>query len=195
MKRLMGAVLVLASLPMVVSAQSSDFSRANGNAYFAPGVASPGSGASAQPSGSYFYAVTGPVAVPRSAFTRWDGTFVYVGGGGEARLTNKFGLGGELGVLKPVTNPYARTTGLASVTPAYHFIARGSTRKVDPFVDGGFSVLFGSGTGAAFHYGGGLNYWVRQRLGLRFEFRHHLWTPEGGEAINLVGFRVGLTFR
>jgi hypothetical protein len=41
--------------------------------------------ASAQQSGSYVYAVTGPVVVPRSAFTRWDGNFVHVGGGGEAR--------------------------------------------------------------------------------------------------------------
>jgi hypothetical protein len=151
--------------------------------------------ASAQQSGSYVYAVTGPVVVPRSAFTRWDGTFIHAGGGGEARLTNRFGLGGELGVLKPVTNQYAITTGLASVTPAYHFIARGSNRTIDPFVNGGFSVLFGSGAGAAIHYGGGLNCWVRPRLGLRFEFRHHLWSPEAGEAVHLIGFRVGVTFR
>ena len=151
--------------------------------------------ASAQPSGNYGYAFGGPVVVPRSAFTRWDGTFIHVGGGGEARLTNRFGLGGELGVLKPVTNQYAITTGLASVTPAYHFFARGSNRTFDAFVNGGFSVLFGSGAGAAIHYGGGLNYWVRRRLGLRFEFRHHLWSPEAGETIHLIGFRVGLAFR
>jgi hypothetical protein len=151
--------------------------------------------ASAQQSGSYVYAVTGPVVVPPSAFTRWDGTFIHVGGGGEARLANRFGLGGELGVLKPVTNQYAITSGLASVTPAYHFIARGSNRTIDPFVNGGFSVLFGSGAGAAIHYGVGLNYWVGRRLGLRFEFRHHLWSPEAGEAIHLIGFRVGLAFR
>ncbi len=151
--------------------------------------------ASAQQSGSYVYAVTGPVVVPRSAFTRWDGTFIHAGGGGEARLANSFGLGGELGVLKPVTNQYAITTGLASVTPAYHFIRRDSKRKFDPFVNGGVSALFGNGAGAAMHYGGGLNYWVRRRFGLRFEFRHHLWSPEGGETVHLIGFRVGVAFR
>jgi len=149
----------------------------------------------AQQSGSYVYAVMGPVVVPPSAFTRWDGTFIHAGGGGEARLANRFGLGGELGVLKPVTNQYAITSGLASVTPAYHFIARGSNRTIDPFVNGGFSVLFGSGAGAAIHYGVGLNYWVGRRLGLRFEFRHHLWSPEAGEAIHLIGFRIGVAFR
>jgi len=152
-------------------------------------------GASAQQSGSYGYAVVGPVVVPRSAFTRWDGTFVHVGGGAEGRLTSRFGLGGELGVLKPVTNRYAVTTGLASVTPAYHFISRDSDRRSDPFVDGGLSILFGRGSGAAIHYGGGLNYWFRRRIGLRLEFRHHFWSPEAGETINLVGFRVGIVFR
>lgn len=151
--------------------------------------------ASAQPSGNYGYVFGGPVVVPRSAFTRWDGTFVHVGGGAEGRLSNRFALGGELGVLKPVTNRDAVTTGLASVTPAYHFISRDSDRKSDPFVDGGLSILFGRGSGAAIHYGGGLNYWVRRRIGLRLEFRHHVWSPEGGEAIHLVGFRIGLAFR
>jgi hypothetical protein len=152
--------------------------------------------ASAQQSGSYVYAVTGPVVVPRSAFTRWDGTFIHAGGGGEARLTNRFGLGGELGVLKPVTNQYAITTGLASVTPAYHFIRRDSKRKFDPSVGGGVSLLVGGGgAAAAVHYGGGLNYWVGRRIGLRFEFRHHLWSPEGGETVHLIGLRIGVAFR
>lgn len=150
--------------------------------------------ASAQQSASYVYAVTGPVVVPRSAYTRWDGNFVHVGGGGEVRLTSKFGLGGELGVLKPLTNQHAITTGLASVTPAYHFLARGSNRKIDPFVNGGVSLLFGSGAAAAIHYGGGLNYRVRRRFGLRFEFRDHPWSPEAGETVHLVAFRFGIVF-
>ncbi len=150
---------------------------------------------SAQQSGSYVYGFAGPVVVPQSAFTRWNGNFVHVGGGAEGRLTNRFALGGELGVLKPVSNREAITTGLASGTPAYHFISRESSRKIDPFIDGGVSLLFGRGGAVAFHYGGGLNYWIHRRVGLRLEFRHHLWSPEAGEAIHLVGFRIGLTFR
>ena len=41
--------------------------------------------ASAQQFGSYVYAGAVPVVVPRSDFTRWNGSFVYAGGGGEAR--------------------------------------------------------------------------------------------------------------
>ena len=148
--------------------------------------------AAAQMSSGYVYMFGGPVVVPESAFTRWNGDFVHVGGGGEGHLTNRFALGGEIGVLKPVTNQYAVTTGLASVTPAFHFIPRNSKRKFDPFVDGGFSLLVGGGGGAAIHYGGGVNYWVRRRFGVRFEFRHHIWSPEAGAAVHLVGFRVGL---
>ena len=149
--------------------------------------------AAAQMSSGYVYAFGGLVVVPESAFTRWNGNFVHVGGGGESHLTDRFALGGEIGVLKPVTNQHAITTGLASVTPAVHFISRDSKSKFDPFVDGGFSLLAGGGGGAvAIHYGGGMNYWVRRRFGLRFEFRHHIWSPESGETVHMVGFRVGI---
>jgi hypothetical protein len=151
--------------------------------------------AAAQMSSGYVYAFGGPVVVPKSAYTRWNGDFVHVGGGGEGRITDRFALGGEVGVLKPVTNPYAITTGLVTVTPAWHFIPRSSKSKFDPFVDGGLSLLFGGGgAGGGLHYGGGVNYWLKRRVGLRFEFRHHIWSPESGEAVHMVGFRVGIVF-
>ncbi len=149
---------------------------------------------SAQMSSGYVYVFSGPVVVPKSAYTRWNGDFVHVGGGGEGRLTARFALGGEIGVLKPITNQYAVTTGLASVTPAFHFIRNDSKRKFDPFVDGGLSLLAGRGAGFAIHYGGGANYWLRRRVGLRFEFRDHIWSVESGAAVHLVDFRVGVVF-
>jgi hypothetical protein len=150
--------------------------------------------ASAQMSSSYAYVFGGPVVVPKSAYTRWNGDFVHEGGGDEGHLTDRFALGAEIGVLKPVTNQYAVTTGLESVTPAFHFIPRGSKRKFDPFVDGGLSVLAGRGAAFAIHYGGGMNYWLRRCIGLRFEFRDHIWSIEAGEAVHLVDFRVGVVF-
>jgi len=132
------------------------------------------------------------VVVVTLAYTRWNGDFVHAGGGGEGRLTDRFALGGEIGVLKPVTNLYAVTTGLASVTPAFHFISKDSKRKFDPFADGGLSLLAGRGGAIAIHYGGGVNYWLRRSIGLRFEFRHHIWSIESGEVVHMVGFRVGI---
>jgi len=148
----------------------------------------------AQQSSSYVYAFTGPVVVPQSAFTRWNGDFIHVGGGGEGRITDRFALGGEIGVLAPVTNQYAVTTGLASVTPAFHFVHRDSRAKFDPFVNGGVSLLLGAGGagGVAVHYGGGMNYWLKRRVGLRFELRDHVWSPEAGETIHLFDFRFGV---
>jgi hypothetical protein len=149
----------------------------------------------AQQSRSYVYAFGGPVVVPRSAYTRWDGSFIHVGGGGEGALTNRFGLAGEFGVLKPLTNPYAITTGVASVSPTYHFLETSSKRKLDPFIDGGASLLLGKGSGVTIHYGGGMNYWLKRRFGLRVEFRHQLWSPEAGETVHFLGVRFGVVFR
>ena len=142
----------------------------------------------------YFYAVGGSVVVPQSAYTRWNGDFVQVGGGGEGRLSERFALGADVMVLLPVNNQYALTTGVLSFTPAYHFARSDTKSNLDPFVGGGLSALVGRGGAVTIHYGGGTNYWLSRRLGLRFEFRHHIWSPEGGETINLVGFRAGITF-
>jgi hypothetical protein len=152
-------------------------------------------GGTAQIPKGYFYAVGGSVVVPQSAYTRWNGDFVQVGGGGEGRVTERFALGADVMVLLPVNNQYALTTGVLSFTPAYHFARSDAKSKLDPFVGGGLSGIIGRGGGAvALHYGGGANYWLNRRLGLRFEFRHHIWSPEGGETINVVGLRAGITF-
>lgn len=148
--------------------------------------------APAEVPGDYAYVFAGPVIVPKSAYTRWDGDFIHVGGGGEGRLTDRFALGGEVGVFKPITNQYAVTTGQVSGTPAFHFLSRHGKSKVDPFVDGGLSLLFGRGGALAVHYGGGVNYWLTRRVGLRVEFRHHIWSE--GSAVHMVGLRLGVVF-
>ena len=148
----------------------------------------------AQQSSSYVYGIAGPVVVPQSAFTRWNGNFIHVAGGGEGRITDRFAVGGEAGVLLPVTNQYAVTTGLASVTPAFHFFSRKSQGKFDPFAGGGVSILLGAGGagGLAIHYGGGMNYWFKPRVGFRCEVRDHVWWPESGETVHLVDLRFGI---
>jgi len=88
--------------------------------------------AAAEVSSGYSYAFGGPVVVPKSAFTRWNGNFVHMGGGGQGRLTDRFALAGEIAVLKAITNQYAITIGLGAVTPTFHIISKDSKRKFDP---------------------------------------------------------------
>ena len=77
--------------------------------------------------------------------------------------------------------------------PAPHLLPR-SDRKPDPFISGGVSLLVSKGAGGLFYYGGGANYWFRDRIGLRVEFRDHVWSPEG-TALHFAGVRIGLSFR
>jgi hypothetical protein len=50
-----------------------------------------------------------------------------------------------------------------------------------------------SGGSATLHIGGGINYWFKKRVGLRFEIRDHVFPQDG--AAHLLNGRVGLTFR
>jgi hypothetical protein len=54
--------------------------------------------------------------------------------------------------------------------------SKSSNRRIDPFVNGGVSVLFAGQSVSlrAAHFGGGFNYSLQRRFGVRFEFRHHL---------------------
>ena len=152
--------------------------------------------ASAQQFGKYVLGVAGPVFVPQSAFSRWNGTFVYAGGGIEFRIGNTFAMGGDGGVLNKITNGSSYTTGMASATPAFHFKARHSPGRFDPFINGGASILFDkySVSIPMIHFGGGLNYSFSSRFGMRFEYRHHVWSPEAEESVQLAAFRAGIVY-
>lgn len=148
--------------------------------------------ASAQQFGRYVFGGAGPVYASSSGFSRWNGTFIYAGGGIDARLSNKFAIGGEGGIL----SKSGYTAGMAAFTPAVHFLAKDSKSRIDPFINGGISVLFNTGSVSTpmAHFGGGLNYSMSPRLGMRFEYRHHLWSPESEEWVQLAAVRIGIVY-
>jgi len=148
--------------------------------------------ASAQQLTTYVFGVAGPVFVPQSAFTRWNGTFLYAGGGIESRIGKTFAMGGDGGILSKSRN----TTGMAAATPAFHFKAEDSPGRFDPFINGGVSILFNTNSVSTpmVHFGGGINYSMNRRLGMRLEYRHHLWSPEAEEWVQLAAFRFGMVF-
>jgi hypothetical protein len=134
------------------------------------------------------YVFVAPGALTAGGFS--NGT-LHVGGGGEHVFNNRIGLGAELGAVGRWNN-YHTAIGMFSVNGSYHFRDRD---KWDPFVTGGYSLGFRSGTLNFGNFGGGLNYWFRERLGLRFEVRDHLHISDRAPNLHYWGLRVGLAFR
>ena len=121
------------------------------------------------------------------------GTTAHFGGGGEAFVYKGLGVGAEIGYLGP-TASLSDGFGLFSANGSYHFGARTPRRKVVPFVTGGYSLAFRNGHANLANFGGGITYWFHDRVGLRAEFRDHLY-PCSGCTAHFWGFRLGLALR
>jgi hypothetical protein len=116
---------------------------------------------------------------------------LHVGGGGEGLIYKGLGLGAEVGYLTPFRD-LGNGIGILSTNVSYHFVRPGSNQKLVPFATGGFSLAFRRGASGGGNFGGGVQYWVRPHLGLRFEFRDHVFSSD---TPHFYGFRVGLSFR
>ena len=134
----------------------------------------------------------GYVFIAPSGFTSGATAGLHFGGGGEGLVYKGLGVGGELGYAAPFER-FNSGLGVASINGSYHFKNATASGKLVPFVTGGYSLLFRSATANAFNFGGGVNYWFKERVGLRVEFRGHV--PQSSEISRIYGFRVGLSFR
>lgn len=113
---------------------------------------------------------------------------VHFAAGFEVPVYKGLGAGGELGYLV-YAGELSEGIGVLSPNASYNFM--GSTpRKVVPFVTGGYSLFFRSGIANGFNFGGGINYWMRKRFGMRFEFRDQVLERE-----HYYTFRTGIVFR
>jgi hypothetical protein len=116
-------------------------------------------------------------------------TLISAGGGGEGYFGTGVGIGAEIGYIAGSRNS-SSGFGIASVNTSYHFLRN---QKVIPFVTGGASVGFaGGGSAGGGNFGGGVNYWMNNKLGLRFEVRDHIFSSDSPHT---VIFRVGLSFK
>lgn len=107
--------------------------------------------------------------------------------GSEWVIGKGVGFGGEVGAVAG-----HETFGFVSVNGYYHLIHHG---KFDPFVTAGYTLgfsLFGA-TGSAFNAGGGINFWLWRRVGLRAEFRDVV--VPGNSPPNFAIFRGGIMLR
>ena len=114
--------------------------------------------------------------------------FFQLGAGGDALVVNGVGLGAEIGYLAPFRSG-GNGIGLFSGDASYHF---NRNSKLIPFVTGGYSAAFRSGASHGGNVGGGVQYWMNEHVGLRFEVRDYVFSSDSPQ---LFQFRVGLSFR
>lgn len=122
--------------------------------------------------------------------TAGDGSslgFFHVLAGGEGLMAGGLGAAVDVGYIAPFEEVSA---GFGALSPgiSYHF---GRNKKADPFVTGGYTLFFRSGTANGYHFGGGVDWWAKERMGIRFEGRDMV--IEGEE--HLISFRVNLLFK
>jgi hypothetical protein len=168
MKRIILATIILALVPCLGQAQTSDYSRGHGYFYFAPGFAA-------------------------SSGEKGTAT-AHIGFGGEGFFTRHFGAGVDAGYVTPFEN---FKDGIGTFSPNFvaRFRAKSDDNKVEPFVTGGYTLFFREGTVSGANFGGGVNYWFKKRVGLRLELRDNVSIPGGDVSMgHFVGMRIGLTF-
>jgi hypothetical protein len=117
---------------------------------------------------------------------------LHFGAGGEGLVYKGLGVGAEVGYLASPRD-LGQGVGILSPNVSYNFTKASRSGKFAPFVTGGYSLLFGSDALHAVNVGGGVNWWFKDRLGLRLEFRDHV-TVQFGSA-HILGVRIGLAFR
>jgi hypothetical protein len=138
---------------------------------------------------SHGYVFAAPGGTSTSGHTE---ATLQIGAGGEAVFGKGIGLGAEIGYVAPAGAGFSNGLGAGSVNGYYHF--RHGRSRLDPFVTGGYTVLFRSGSENLFNVGGGVNWWFLSHLGLKLEFRDQIYA-RSGESLHFWGIRFGLNFR
>ena len=189
MRRSIGITMSLLLLPLMAKGQDGWQPRSLGYVFFAPGTFStPG-----EPAFTYRYkdreGTIREFTIPGRKGERQ--TTRHFGGGYERLVYRGLGVSTEIGVQKEGGASY----GLFSANGSYHFTGLARIQKLVPFLTAGYSGAFNGGGGESWvNFGGGVDYWFRDRVGLRLEFRDNL-DSHHREPIHFLGFRVGLAWR
>ena len=144
-------------------------------------------GGAAQTSNGYvFFAPGGTTNSGHTTMT------LHVGGGVDAIIAKGIGVNAEIGALWPRSCFSDCVLGVFSPGGTYYF-RRGRENRLEPFVNGGYTLVFRGGHENLFYFGGGANYWMSDKLGVRLEFRDHVSTRF--DTAHFWSFRVGLAVR
>ena len=113
---------------------------------------------------------------------------MHFGAGGEALVYKGLGAGAEIGGIWAIQG--SDLLAVFSADGSYHF---SRDREVSPFLVGGYSRIWGDGSANLVNFGGGVNWWLGERKGIRLEFRDHIYAE--GSNRHIVEFRIGFAFR
>lgn len=133
------------------------------------------------------------------------------GAGADVFIYKGLAAGGEIGTT--IGNPEDRIT-IGSIDGSYHFFCCRANRKIEPFVGGGYSDLWGdiNTHGYVFpfspgqdrygpNFSQGLIVWPTKHFGVQFEIREYRMFVSYGALENVipgghpVEFHIGITFR
>lgn len=143
--------------------------------------------AAAQSSHGYVFVAPGGQSAGGRTFAT-----AHAGGGFEAILKRYVGVGADLGYVAPTER---LGSGVGVVSPnGYFHIGGDHYRGIDPFVTAGYTAFIRTRTRSLFNFGGGMNWWITDGKGLKFEFRDHV-DAGGATTIHFWSIRLGLTFR
>jgi len=121
-----------------------------------------------------------------------SGTRFLFGGGGEVRLSRVLAIGADaVGFSNPGPG---KSSVLLSPNAYAHLLSSTNRLQLDPFLTGGYSVLFRPGSKSGWNFGGGVNYWFSRRAGVRLEVRDSLFSDPGRTRRLWTG-RFGIVIR
>ncbi len=103
-------------------------------------------------------------------------------------LAGGLGLGAELGYMAPMSD---LGEGIGIFSPGV-IVKFSRDKKTVPFVTGGYTLFFRSGTEHGFFFGGGATRWIGDSWGLRFEGRDQVM-PQC--STHLIEARIAVAFR
>lgn len=135
--------------------------------------------------------IWGHVFAAPGAFTDFDNAIDNFHLGGGVAGIGSSGLGGhaELGISGPFENFW---DGFGVFSTGLTFAFKPDSRTV-PFVNGGYTLVFRSGSANGIHFGGGVNHWFNETWGIGIEGRDHIILE--GETIHIIQARVSLLIR
>jgi len=132
------------------------------------------------------YAFAAPGKFHRSAT-------LHFGGGAEFDLYKGLGFSTDIGYI---SNPRYMGEGFGILSPnARYAFTNANNSKLVPYVTGGYSLLFQSGTANAFNFGGGIDYWFHDKAALKVEFRDHVWRYSSYSTYHIWQIRMGISLK